>query len=151
MFSIDTSALIWGKNTYPTDISPGFWRSLEQGIASGQLKASDAVAFELDRKNDEVYEWAKAQHGFFVPIDGPIQVKVREILRTHPRLLNLHKNKSGADPFVIALAILNDGVVVTQESKRGPGGAPQIPNVCDDMKIDHVDVLGLFRRMKWTI
>lgn len=149
MFSIDTSSLIWGKDNHPVDVSPGFWRRIEEGIAAGALRASEAVLFELEKKDDDLHAWAKAHPELFVTIDEAIQLEVRKIIAKHPQLLNLRKNKSGGYPFVVALAILGSGTVVTQEGPTGPGGRPRIPNVCNDLGVPYVDVLGLFRQKGW--
>ncbi|MDE2793566.1 MAG: DUF4411 family protein [Gemmatimonadota bacterium] len=104
-FSIDTSAILdgWTRH-YPREAFPGLWRHLEELIRSGDLRASEEVRHELEKKEDEAFAWARGQEGFFVPMDDEIQDAVSAILAVHPRLLDTRRGRSGADPFVIALA-----------------------------------------------
>jgi hypothetical protein len=61
-------------------------------------------------------------------LDEQIQHEVRAILREHRRLI--HAGRSGADPFVVALAKIHDCTVVCEEG-RGKKNLPKIPDVCD--------------------
>lgn len=151
-YSVDTSALIgaWNRH-YPPDIFPQLWRKFEDLIAEGQLVASEEVLFELERKDDAVLGWAKKQQGFFVPTDAPIQIAVRGILSAHRKLIDERKGRSGADPFVIALAKLNNCAVLTDEKPTNRPDRPHIPDVCDDLGIPWLDLLRLFREQNWVL
>jgi hypothetical protein len=96
-------------------------------------------------EGNELHRWAKKRKKqLFVPIDN-LQALVREILREHPRLVDSRKNKSGADPFVIALAQQRAATAVTEE---GAGGV-RIPDVCRALSIPCLTVLGLVRQEHW--
>jgi hypothetical protein len=129
-YSIDTSSFIEGfreRLAYP--IVPQFWnRDLPGLVDSGDLRASIEVLVELEVEDDEVLAFVENLEGLFVPIDEPVQQEVREILRAFPRLI--HSGRSGADPFVIALAKLHGASVVCEEG-RGRATAPKIPDVCE--------------------
>ena len=73
-------------------------------IDQGVLIASEEVLFELEKKDDEVCEWMKEREHMFVPTDEETQRAVSNILRNHEKLIDERKSRSGADPFVIALA-----------------------------------------------
>ena len=75
--------------------------------------------YELEKKEDEAFAWAKAQEDLFVPMDDEIQDAVSAILADHPRLLDTRRGRSGADPFVIALAKVRGCTVVTGEHRSG--------------------------------
>lgn len=112
-YSIDTSAILDGwRRYYPPDVFSGLWLKIEEIINNGSLRATEEVLVELERKDDEAYQWAKNHSSLFVSIDEDIQVAVSEILRDHPKLLDTRANRSAADPFVIALAKLNQCIVV---------------------------------------
>jgi len=104
-YSVDTSSILdaW-RRYYPPDIFPALWTNLDQLITSGSLRATDEVRIELERKDDEVLAWTAGRVGFFVELDNRIQRTVTNILSRHPKLLDTRSNRSGADPFVIALA-----------------------------------------------
>ena len=150
-YSIDTSALIqsW-HNRYPKENFPGFWNKLSELVGSGTLVATEEVKIELDRKADELLKWAEQQNGFFVQIDDDIQHEVRRILQNHKKLLDTRKGRSGADPFVIALAKLRGLTVVTEEGpSRNPIKKPNIPDVCKDLAVKCIRVVDLIKEQGW--
>jgi uncharacterized protein DUF4411 len=86
-----------------------------------------------------------------IPIDDKIQPIVSQILTTHRRLVDTRKNRSMADPFVIALAHVENGAVVSTELRSlNPQRKPNIPDVCDDMRIPHLTLVDVLRRQGWT-
>lgn len=150
-FSIDTSAILdgWTRH-YPREAFPGLWRHLEEMIRSGDLRASEEVMYELEKKEDEAFAWASAQDNFFVPMDDKVQDAVSEILAAHPRLLDTRRGRSGADPFVIALARVRGCVVITGEHRSGSLERPKIPDVCHAIDVESISLLDLIRREGWV-
>jgi hypothetical protein len=153
IFSIDTSALLDGwRRHYPPDVFISIWKRIDELIAAGELRATDEVRGELERKDDDVFRWAKSREGFFVPIDEAIQIEVANVLRLHPRLVDHRKGRSGADPFVIALALRDNSIVVTGESRTGRLlEKPRIPDVCEAMDVRCIGLLDLFRTKGWKL
>ena len=151
-YSIDTSALIDGwTGYYPPDVFPGMWEKLEELADQGILIASEEVLHELERKEDELHKWAKQRPHMFVPFDEPVQKAVREILCTHRNLLKQGKTRSGADPFVIAVARTRQCTVVTGERPSGnPQNKPHIPDVCRAYSIRYLSLLDLLREQGWV-
>jgi len=150
-FSIDTSAILdgWTRH-YPREAFPGLWRHLEELIRSGDLRASEEVRYELEKKEDEAFAWARGQEGFFVPMDDEIQDAVSAILADHPRLLDTRRGRSGADPFVIALAKVRGCAVVSGERPSGSLQRPKIPDVCLALHLESMSLLDLIRREGWV-
>jgi Domain of unknown function (DUF4411) len=70
-------------------------------------------------------------------------------LAQFPNLIDPTKTTPDADPFVIALAIAESGVVVTSEHLAGPGGRPKIPNACAHFGVKYVNLLDYFRAKGW--
>lgn len=129
----------------------GLWEKLEELIDGGSLRATEEVLLELEKKEgDAAYRWAKKHKSLFVPIDDRIQVEVAEILQAHKKLIDTRKNRSGADPFVIALARLEQCKVVTAEKPTNRIHRPNIPDVCKAMGILCIDLVQLCRDEKWT-
>ena len=116
-YSVDTSSILdaW-RRYYPPDVFPALWTNIDRLIASGSLRATDEVRIELERKDDEVLAWAVARSDLFVELDDRIQESVTRILSVHPRLLDTRANRSGADPFVIALAQIEGCAVVIRRA-----------------------------------
>lgn len=151
LYSIDTSAFLeaWVR-AYPIDVVPALWDSFADLIDSADLRASEEVAFEVGRKDDGLYEWLMARQALIVPIDGEIQPLVARVLDRHRRLLDTRKNRSGADPFVIALAMQNGATVVTNERPTHSAERPNIPDVCAAYGIRCISMLTLIREQRWV-
>jgi len=151
-YSIDTSAILhaW-RRSYPPEVFPSLWKKFDELIERGDLLATEEVLRELEKKDDEVHEWVKRRQHMIVPIDVRIQEVVSTILASHKKLLDTRKNRSGADPFVIALAVIRDCTVVTNEAPTSSPSRPNIPDVCSALGVRSIDVLGLIREQRWVI
>ena len=150
-YSIDTSSILDGwRRYYPIDVFPTLWNNLEELIRKGDMKASVEVRYELAKKDDAVHAWLKEHDGFYVPIDNRIQREVSGILKQYPRLIDTRRGRSGADPFVIALAKINECAVVTGELASGRLDRPKIPDVCDAVGVECLNLLKLIRREGWV-
>lgn len=149
-YSIDTSILIesWVR-LYAQDTFPQVWKKLDELIEQGNLIATEEVLFELERKEDKLYEWAKQRKSMFIPVDENLQRVVTDILSKHKKLVKEGKNRSSADPFVIALAQVQNCAVITFENPSGNMDKPKIPDVCSSLKIRCLKMLDLFREQKW--
>ena len=149
-YSIDTSAILDGFiRHYPPDVFPPLWGKIEELIAQGLLRATEEVKHELSKKDDDAYKWAKSQQNLFVPIDTELQLKVKEILGKFPRLVATRRNRSFADPFVIALAQIENSIIITGEKYSGNMNNPKIPDVCRHLDISCINLLELIRIEKW--
>jgi hypothetical protein len=103
---LDSSALVhaWRRAYRPKNF--GFvCNGFDSLIKEKRLCASIEVYLELEKKDDELFDWCKGRKETLVrELDDETQGIVKEILRDHPRLVDTVKGRSGADPFVIALA-----------------------------------------------
>lgn len=149
-YSIDTSSILEGwRRHYPLDIFPGLWSQLEVLISCGDLRSTEEVLHEIERKDDELFEWVNGRRSMFIEIDDAIQRSVQSLLAKYKKLLDTRKNRSGADPFVIALAEVNGCSVVSNELRTGSLNRPNIPDVCADMGIRCITLLELIREQQW--
>ena len=151
IYSVDSSSLIhaW-RRAYPPKHFPPFWRRLEGLIEDRRLFSSVEVLRELKRKDDELHEWCKKYTDAFLPINDDLQDQVIEIMGTYPRLVDTVKGRSGADPFVIGLARLNDPEwVVLSEENPGRQNSPKIPDVCRDEGIRCIRLVELIQEENW--
>ena len=151
-YSIDTSALLdaWVRY-YPPDVFTSIWDRLSAIANSEILQATEEVLFELEKKDDGIFDWAKAHTDMFVPLNDHIQIEVSNILHNYPRLVDTRRERSGADPFVIALAKLESSSVITSERKTGRLDKPNIPDVCIDLGIRCLHPLEMFRELGWRV
>jgi len=150
-YSIDTSALMEGwHRLYPPKVFPSLWARLDELIEQDNLVATEEVLHELEKKDDEIYRWARQRERMFIPIDEDVQLAVQKILQGYKKLLDTRKNRSGADPFVIALASVRGCCVVTQEGKTGSLSRPNIPDVCEALHIRCVNLIQLIEEQGWV-
>jgi len=149
-YSIDTSSILhaW-RRAYPPEAFPSFWDKIHGLIDRGDLRASQTVFMDLERKDDEVLKWGKDHSDLFVPIDDEIQRVVSEIVGQFPGLVDVARTRSQADPFVIALAEIENCTVVTNELASGKPGKPKIPDVCRSLQIPCIPILELITREEW--
>ena len=117
-----------------------------------RLFAPDEVLLELRRGGDELYQWAKALDFMFLEPSEEVQQVVSEIVERYPSFVP-DESSDGiwADPYVIALAKVNNAIIVTGEKPVGPGAKkPKIPNICQDLQIECISFLQLIRLEGWT-
>lgn len=150
-YCLDTSALITGwRDTYPVDLFPRLWVNVEALIDDERRAvAPDEVLDELARKEDDLAAWARDREGMFLPLESEVQEATREILATHPRLVDTVRGRGRADPFVIAVARVRGIAVVTAEG-RGSETRPKIPDVCEDYGVPCMTLLDLIRTEGWA-
>lgn len=145
-YAIDTCSFTALSRIYPTDVFPAVWEKIDQLIQDGTICSSEEVYLEIDAQDDSLSEWVRMRRHIFLAIDTQIQHKVKQILSSHPTLLDLKKNKSGADPFLIAVAMTHKCSVVTEEKPSGGPHKSKIPDVCKDYNIECIPVLEMMRR-----
>jgi hypothetical protein len=89
-----------------------------------------------------------------VPLAPEVQLEGAAIEAKYPDLIDMKSPYQSADAYVIAWAKLQNGVVISQETsvneKRNPAKRYYIPDVCRDLGIPCINMLGLMRREKWT-
>ena len=158
-YSFDTSALInpWAK-LYPMDVFPGIWRCLSDSIERGFVVAhstmiEEVAAQEEDeeiREEDELVNWVNHCEKLEFPVDETVQ-ETAAIIRDNYPLLVRSTAKVGADPFVIALALRHGLTVVSEETLTVKASKieGQIPFVCNQYDVEHVNFLKFMQEMNW--
>ena len=153
VYSLDTSSLIEAyRFLYPMENFPALWQELEKLIRNDRLKMSEFVFEEAIR--DEVLDnWCREKGlkpYLELKVDDSDQEAVHRILSRHPGMLNVKKGTSGADPWVIALAMkFEDSVVVTEEKSTGSLQHPRIPDICKVYNIECITIAGVVKRENW--
>jgi hypothetical protein len=156
MYSFDTSAFMdWQARHYPSDIFLSLRTKIEGLIAAGQCRAVDLVREEIDAVGTpELRAWAKKHPILFTALDPLVQVEAASIESRYPDLTDPRSLHQSADAYVIALANVKGGVVVSQETsaaeKRSAKRTYYIPDVCRDLGVTCINLLGLMRLEKWT-
>ncbi len=156
-YIIDTSSLVKLNRENPLDVYPSVWKKLETLATADRLIAPREVFNEINQNDDQLGNWAKKQRKMFKqPTSRQIEL-VQQILKNHPALIDADR-KYDADPWVIALAIEMSTnsqttlfqikrIVVTEEKLRG--NKENIPFISNEMSIEAIDVITMFRTEGW--
>jgi hypothetical protein len=115
IYCVDTSSLIaaW-QERYPIENFPKFWDRLDGLIKEKRLISPIDVFIETKKRSDELYLWLKSRKAeLFLELDDAVQNEAANVLAKFPRLVGEKKLNTSADPFVIALALVQGVPVVT--------------------------------------
>lgn len=153
VYCIDTSALIaaW-QERYPPENFPSFWKRVDDLINIGHLIAPSEVLHETTKRSDELHKWLSEREHMFRELNDKIQVSAAKVLAKFPRLVGERKLRTSADPFVIALALVETLQIVTDEKPTGNLNRPNIPDVCAALGMTPcMGLLQLIQAEKWVI
>jgi hypothetical protein len=155
MYSLDTSFFMdWQARYYPLDLFPTLEKNFVRMIAAGTCGAVELVREEIDAVGTPgLRTWVSNQSGLFLLMTPEVQIEAA-IEAAYPELMDPKGLNESADAYVIALAKTKDWVVVSQETsvqeKHRPRQSYFIPDVCRDLGIPCVNLLGMMRREKWV-
>lgn len=144
-YVVDTCSFLTLQELYPEDVFPSIWARIDELIGDGQILSVEDVFLEISTKEDQMHAWAQQRHGIFVPLQSDVQQVAIQVLARHPTLVDVKRNKSSADPFVIAAAVVNGAAVVTEEKFSGGPERAKIPDVCESFGIVCINLLSMLR------
>ncbi len=144
----DTSAFIepWVRR-YPPDLFKPVWERLAELTAAGVIVAPADVLLELGKQKDDLHEWVSGNaSSVFLQPDRAVMEVYADIVNAHPGFMKVNSTKSGADPFVVALAQVHGLVVVTYETHaKVTALSPKIPDVCAARGLKCADLVDVLR------
>lgn len=155
IYSVDSSSFMdWQARYYPPDVFPAILSRMERVARDGRLLFPALVVEEIEKVGTELLkDWLKAQKGGLVP-NAEVLKAALVIQGQFPGLKDPKGLYEEADAYVIALAQARGGIVVTQETAAGEKHKPKrshfIPDVCRELGIPCISLLGLMRREGWT-
>lgn len=146
MYVIDACALIDASKNYPLDMETfqSIWEKIAELFDKGMLISSSEIYDEL--KDKDLQKWISKYKNCFVSLDKNIQEQTKQVLKQFPNMINLNKNKkssSNGDPFLVATAIVNKGIIITNEGK----GGNQIPAVSNYFNIETINLNQFIREI----
>lgn len=153
-YVVDTNIFMdWQARHYPPDVFASLLESVNRLISAERFIAPELVQEELDAVGtNQLTAWAQARKSIWIP-NGAIVEAAVAIQNQFPGMLDPKAEFEEADAYVIALAQQRDGIVVTSETpaaeKRRPRREFFIPDVCRELGIPCINLLGLMRREKW--
>lgn len=136
-YCLDTNVFIEGWNRYYSmELCPEYWEILDDFAKQGKIFAPIEVKREIDKTDDGLSKWFRERPYFFKNIGIEAQNYLRKIMATHGRLVDSIKQRSIADPWVIAFAMAENATVVTKETPAGSDSRRiKIPDVCDALDV----------------
>ena len=140
-YCLDANVLIqaWQKY-YSPKFCPDYWDVLNDLGQLGKIFIPQNVFDEIMKTEDELAQWLKNSNISIKEIDGKVANCLRDIYSANPLhkyLVDNTKQRSLADPWVIAHALNENACVVTKEEKVTAPNTTRIkiPNVCENMSI----------------
>ena len=149
----DANVFIQAKNkTYKFGRVPQFWAFLSAQLEAGTLKVPKIVYEELVKINDELATWCKARKtkGLCVHANKQVQACYQQIANhVMTKYAERHANEflKGGDGWVIAHAMAERGIVVTQESDKPTKTKVKIPNVCKEFGVKCIDTYDMLEEL----
>lgn len=154
-YIIDSGIWIHIEKYHRHDVFKKFWSQLDNSIGDGSIITPQEVLDEVETGTMSpvpIGPLLKARNGLIIPLDQPLMNEVTNVLSGCPTLIDPDSEKNGADPFVVALAKLRGGVVVTTEKPRkSPNGKMKVPDACSHFKISCLDWYGFLLDVKWDL
>ena len=140
-YCLDTNVLIqaWQKY-YSPNICPSYWDVLNSLGIQKRIFIPKAVFEEITRTEDELSKWIKTSNISVHELNESVTNCLNIIFTANPShrfLVDNIKQRSLADPWVIAHAMSERACVVTKEEKVTAINSDKIkiPNVCENMKV----------------
>jgi Domain of unknown function (DUF4411) len=145
IYCLDANVLIqaWQKY-YSFDLCPDYWKLLNELGEKGRILLPRKVEEEILHTEDKLAVWLKSSKISILDIDGDVTRCLKEIYDANPLhryLVDNTKQRSLADPWIIAHAKKEGACVVTKEGKVSDQNSSRIkiPNVCENMGIRWID------------
>ncbi len=154
-YCLDANVLIqaWQKY-YAPKFCPDYWTLLSELGQKGRIFLPKMVSEEILRTEDDLSAWLKQSNIPVHEIDKGVTLCLRKIFDadpTHQFLADNTKQRSLADPWVIAHAINENACVVTKEEIVTAANAAKnkikIPNVCENMKVRWINDFQLIEEL----
>jgi hypothetical protein len=160
VYVLDANVLIEAsRRYYAFEIAPGFWKSLVQRVNEGRVVSIDHIEAEIARGNDDLWDWAKQNLApWFLPTDDDVTIQrygqIVEWVQSQGQFSEAAKDDfhGGADGWLVAYALSDGCVVVTQETYNADAKRRvPIPNICREFKVPVVDTFKMLRELgvKW--
>lgn len=141
IYCLDTNVLIqaWQKY-YSEKLCPGYWNVLNELGKRGKIFIPEEVYNEIKKVDDGLLAWLKKSSIVVQKKDSIVTDNLSKIFSSDPKhklLVDATKNRSLADPWVIAHSMKEKATLVTKEEKdKSPLSKKiKIPDVCENMQV----------------
>ncbi|SEO59355.1 DUF4411 family protein [Mucilaginibacter sp. OK283] len=153
LYCLDANVIIeaWQKY-YSPKFCPSYWEVLNNLGKQGRLFIPKNVSDEITRTEDDLAKWLKTSDIKIEQIDGNVTSCLSKIYAANPLhkfLVDNTRQRSLADPWVIAHAMNSNACVVTKENFETAANSKRIkiPNVCQNMGIRWINDFALIEEL----
>jgi len=161
IFYIDTSALVRIFRFYPSDLVEAIWDKLYDLFNSNILFSHSLVYDEIttnSKQQDLLSKKIKPIKKYFLPMNFEQAKLVAKIINDFPNLIDATNEKEQADPWIIALAILeqnqlnlfNPNKKVFIISEESTSKQNRIPAVSRNFGLNHLNLTEFYRLNNWS-
>lgn len=152
MYVFDTSGLIALMGFFPSRF-PTLWQNIGQLISLRKFVSVKEVYREIEDRGDGLFDWAEENKTIFYAPTMDEATFIAEIFKISHFQQAMAKQKqlnggAFADPFVIAKARVDKGIVVTQEKIKA--NASKIPNICQHFSVGCIDLEKMMEQEGWS-
>jgi hypothetical protein len=157
-FVLDADSFIRAKREhYAFDFCPGFWDALLHGFNENRVGSIVSIRREILRGKDALADWVKDEipQKFFEAVDtDPIQLTYAEVLQwvqdqTGYSTAEKQRFVSGADPWLVAFAKVNNREIVTYEVSAPESKAIiKLPDVARQLDVKCIPPYVMLRRLQ---
>lgn len=154
MYVLDSNTFIEAKNRYyGFDIVPSFWNKLLE-ISPGNILTIKPIESEIMAGHDELSTWFESNYTINTySVDATeVQQVFADISRYVTRNAQYKDSEkvrflSKADTWIIAYAHVNNCVVVTHEILAPGSKKVKIPDVCQFLNVQYINVFEMLREL----
>jgi len=145
-YIFDTSSFLSQKDNEPhrRHLFKNLWGEIDELIRQGCIVTCSEVKEEI--KDEDIIEWFQSVNCQVLDINDAVQTNVIKVVTTRPELVDFKQVKSSCDAFIIATAMEYNLTVVTEENKDS---YKKIPQVCKDLGVKSIDIIGLCEEEGW--
>ncbi len=144
VYCIDTSSLI-NLKPFRRDVFPTIWSKLENMIKNGELIAPLEVYGEIGIGKDNIYDWCKNNKEMFKDVDECQILKLQEVKKKYDKTYweNEINKPKWADPWVIALGICEEAIIVADEKNT----QNRIPAISSMFGLTCLELIDFFKEI----
>ena len=151
IYCADSSTFIdLNRRGHPIDTFPTLWGNIDMLIDNGRIIAPKESLRELAVGDDQLFRWAKARKKLFIAPDEAHQDALRQIMSKFPNCIKTGTTGVFADPWVVALAVVNECTVLTYEkSEPNNPNSNKIPDICNAFGVKCMHPFDMMRVEGW--
>lgn len=161
VYVVDSNFFITAhRATYPLDVATSFWNKVKELANAGLIISIDKVKNELFDKNDDLENWCRLNlpDTFFADSSTALSEYGRVSQWASSKgdryllnAINEFLDVNEADAFLIAYTLADsERVLVTHEVSSNKKSKIKIPEPCNDLGVNFVNTIAMFRELGVT-